>query len=326
MPFQLIMRQHYVPQCYLKMFINKSDKAFYVLNKEDLIKFGNSPKPNVRNPYQIASEKNFYTIDFKLTHPKSILDNLYFLAIERSFQLYEIKYPKIINKVIARENITNEEAFILSYSFIDFKLRNKYYRTNSIEKNKERLFDDVEKDFLTDVRREILTKFNATLEDAQMVFKKLKEEAIQNQHFSKEQHLSGLAEKRQNPESASFKIAKEILKSSWTLIHSDNTDFVTSDNPGYCVDSDENVHNTKFEKGFTFIIPISNQFCLFIDNNKITELLEANPINYFKCNNDLIRLINKGSSYFVNKYIISNNKSTLILLGNQILNVKNKIL
>ena len=313
------MRQHYIPECYLKMFTNKSDKSFYVLNKEDLLKFDNCISPKLRNPRQIASEKNFYSIDFRLTQPNSVLNNYDYLAIEKSFHDYENNYPKIINKLILNKRITAFEAFILSYSFIDFKLRNKYYRINAIENQKEKLFEEVTKNFFTDIRKGTLERFNTTIEEAENVLKKLKNEALENQNYSKEIHLSNLAKNKQDLNSVHFTITNEILFSNWTLLKSESIDFITSDNPGYCVDEDENAHNTKFQNGFSFIIPISSQFCLYIDNRIKIKHSEVKQINYTICNKELVKTINKGSSLYLNKYLVSNNKSTLIQIGDEII-------
>jgi hypothetical protein len=313
------MKHHYIPACYLKMFTNKSDKSFYVINKEDIVKFKKIISPKLRNPRQIASEENFYSIDFKLTQPNSVLNNLDLLAIEKSFHLYEVNYSKILNKLITNKNITWKDAFSLSYSFIDFKLRNKYYRINSIENKKEKLFDDVTKDFFTNVRKSTLKRFNTTLEEAENTLIKIKTEALENHNYSKEIHLSNLAKNKQDINSVLFKITNELFNSNWTLLKTESIDFITSDNPGYCIDKDENAFNTKFQKGFSFIIPIASQYCLYIDNNQKTGFSEFKPINHFICKKDLVDIINNGSSFFVNKYIISNNKSTLIKIEKEII-------
>lgn len=303
------MRQHYLPRCYLYEFCG-FNKSLYSLNIEPF-KYGKIPAPKLKNPVEICCESNFYSVDFDKFLLTEQLANAEKFSVEKGFHWYENDYGRIIKKIKSGLSLNYDDVYTFSYSLIDFKIRNRYWRENGIEAKKHAMIYQS----LTKIENDenVYTRFNISKETAIKTIKLVKDKLYTESSFSKQLHLNGLLHSRNN-NSIQHRIAIILMASVWKLWYSPRGEFITCDNPGICIDHNEQAHNTRFAPGFLYAIPLTPKLCLLIDDrdsdidfsNSETKTLQnviANP--------DVIRLINRSSTFYVNKNVLAYSKEAL---------------
>lgn len=308
------MKQHFLSQCYLNEFAN-SNKQFYALNMKQL-KEGRTPIPRLKRAVEVCYEKDFYTLKFNLFDKYRAWGQEHPYALESSFHWYEKEYPAVIRKITSRKTLTINDAYLLAYALFDFKVRNKYHRNNSIERSRKSLTENASQGVIGELDDEILDRFNIGRERALEVVKIVNKRLSEAPEFAKEMHLHTMLDRKSDANSIQNKVAISLLHSQWNVfIAPPNQQFITSDNPGFCFDKEERVHNTRFDTGYYCVLVLSPKQCLLITDEQpdmnIIENSSSKLVSYKTSSPDFVKLINKASTSFINQYLFANCEQVL---------------
>jgi hypothetical protein len=309
------MKQHFLSQCYLNEFAS-SDKQFYALNM-NLLKIGKQPVPRLKRASEVCYEKDFYTLNFNLINKYQRWGSEQPYALENSFHWYEKGYPAVIKKIVRKQTLTINEAYLLAYAIFDFKVRNKFHRTNAIERQKGTLLKNSFSNITEEITDDVLNRFNIGRDRAIELVKLIDQKLAESPSFGKEMHLYSMLDRKSDPKSAQNKIAISLLRGQWNVyVSPPNSQFITSDNPGFCFDRKENAHNTRFAKGYYCTLPLTPNHCLIITDEypdfSIDESSTTKTLNYKVASEDFVKIINKGAKLFYNQYLFSNNNDVLL--------------
>jgi hypothetical protein len=316
------MKQHYLPQAYLREFCN-SDQKLYTLDL-DLLKHGRDVFSETKTTAEVCRSVDFYKIEGDFKNQFQHMDGLDPMFLEKKFQEYEREYPKIIAKIKARQtSISNQEAELFMYTLIDLKIRNPYFRQSAIEQKKETVMDD-----LFDTYRAELTKLELTNPkqiQRKEVFlaemDKMKDKVMTDKKFAQKAHLSSLVLRHMEEENMQTKIAQHLIQFEWRIFYSHN-DFFTTDNPGVSIDSTDRPQNTKFDKDFFFFMPITPHMCFAVSPKTVDfhyrKDATVKQLHYLDAPKKLVHKINELHGYHITKYLFANNERLINIIAKKI--------
>ena len=115
------MKQHYVPECYLRGFADANDNLFYLYLEG--IKKGWNVYPRRSNTSGVCYQEDYYEVP-KNNHSTVVLDNSENGYVESVLGVNESLYPAIRNKFLLGDNLTREDYIFLSDFIVQLKLRN----------------------------------------------------------------------------------------------------------------------------------------------------------------------------------------------------------
>jgi hypothetical protein len=258
-----IMDQHFLPQCYLNEFC-QNGKLFKI--DCSVLKYYKTPYPREATPASICYGRDFYTLTSEFKEMYRAYKDLDPLFLEKQFHKYENTYPEIIKKINnGNAYLDTSDAIKFLFSCIDIKLRNDYYRDASHFNQKAALLDSVYDQELKE--QELFTKINMRINIDKDSFDNAlsarRNKLLSDPHFNKHTHLMSLISRYQLKSGIHDVIVSNLLFYKWKFFISNNK-FITSDNPGWSLDTNSVVHNTKYDKGFQFIMPITGSRCLAI--------------------------------------------------------------
>lgn len=306
------MDQHFLPKCYLKEFCN-TQKQLYSFNLKAFKTLKRYPKPICTNTSKICYASDFYTIDEELKYSRSSFNIEDPLIIEKHFsKVYESKYPRLIDELKKLKAVLPaQDAAILGFALISIKIRNKFYRENAIAKILPSVIDKISTDYLGQLEKE---------EEWEKFPKLSKEKAIQTVHritmstkndknLSKDLHLlSFLNSQSDEHKSMQIRILKELMKYKWIVVINNNSiPFITTDNPGYCIDELEKVHNTKFSAPFIYAVPLTPKLYLWIDARYTDDVIDEKfkNIYYYNAPEPMVKMYNKASLLNITSHFYS---------------------
>jgi len=307
------MKQHFIPQVYLKEFLNKNGKL-YTLDTA-LLKYGRSVFSEERSTAEVCRSKDFYTLNPSLISTFPHMKDLHRLSIEESFQHYERKYPKIIAKIKAKQQaIPIDDARTLMYTLLDFKIRNVHFRENVVPKAYVAAVEEIIGEYKYGIQHDYLpAALNLSREE---VLKQLDliEKKFKGISSPEDMHLSAIAQRKQETEGIQDKIIEHALGLEWIMFES-NDGFVTNDNPGVSVDSRNRVQNTKFDEDYRYFCPLTPSLCLSFDASRFDQRYKTNKvqkyISYQKCSAQATAQINQLCGYHVNRHIFAQSKEVI---------------
>ncbi|MBL4675831.1 MAG: DUF4238 domain-containing protein [Mucilaginibacter sp.] len=299
--------QHIIPEAYLKGFYNKNNHFFSL--DTNLYSLGKLPSAKKKTAGMVCYKPHYYTLDitFKQQYPAYEGFDPYFL--EKKFHSYEQKFKKIIELFQNRSLVINvNDASMLLYALFDFKVRNNYFRQNIVSRS----YPEVIKKLLNETLdppfnlSEDLTAFKISIENYKNeLFNKLN-----SADSIRATHIVSLI----MPDSLHDRVVSTLLYHEWAVFTSDHG-FFTSDNPGFCLDSADVVHNTKFSEDFFFIFPLTDCCCLVIKDEKIDlkyyEDMNYKNIIYRPAPDDIVKRINNMILKNVNQFIFSSDEDKL---------------
>ncbi|MFI5158982.1 MAG: DUF4238 domain-containing protein [Sphingobacteriales bacterium] len=311
------MKQHYVPKCYLNEFAS-TDGNLYALDFP-LLNQGRKPQIRPKTPAQIAYEPDFYTLDTNLPFGYSKLSKEKPYVIEQDiFWRYEREYPFIIQQIRNRRPLPREQAELFIYALISIKLRNKFILNPEKQKALLRKVIAEGKEDMIEKSMELYPEM--TREQKLAVIEDVEKKIIDNDKFVKGANLSALLERETGKRAIIRDIATKLINCQWKIIESDfSALFTTTDNPGFCIDSQSQPYNTKFDDCI-FVFPLTPVLCLTVSDKANDFVYQQNPTYkpfiYETGNADLITAINHTGTIFCNRYVLSQTKQTLnSLLG-----------
>jgi hypothetical protein len=297
-------KHHFVPECYLKNFLNKN--MLYTLNLSNLKK-GYSNCIKEANPSMICYLEDYYKIENEILINRFNLDNQDTLFVETTvLTSLEQEYPKLYQKIINSGELNYEEAVDFSEFIVQIKLRNPYYLENSISKNKIEWLNSSMEDIYTEITNDPKF-FNINDELKELAFRIVKEDNLNEIGSDKKLQLSSLLRRHFKDVNEEDKIRDAIIKNQWILLCAPENGpyFITTDNPGFSItDFDDKIYNSRFKDGFLFHFPLSPKFCLLISDiekgenqndgeQKIIDHVNVDAIGVIKINDCSIQRTNK---------------------------------
>ena len=311
----LHMDQHYLPKCYLNEFTN-SDGTFYALNNE-LFKREKSVYIQHKTPAKVCYAPDYYTLDMKVPPTYAHLNQEDTLVLERElFWRYENEYPQILKMIKNQRSLTYSQAELLIKALISIKLRNKFIRDEYMGEQHQNMIRQIFSDHLISTVYDTKKHYpQYTEEQIVDAINSVKIRATSDPEFIKMLHLTGLIDRERNPQSVINAAAKKFLNCTWLIVESDfSATFITTDNPGYCVDRTDSVHNVKLAD-CTLVFPLTPLLCLMISDKVPDQEIQSNILNkrlvYRQVDSAMINGINSSSLYYFSRYIFAQTSQTL---------------
>jgi hypothetical protein len=301
-------KHHFVPECYLKNFL-KGGK-FYALDIRK-VQSGLNEFPRVSQPGGICYLEDYYRIDQPTKRGNFNLEAFDALYIESTvLRNLDEKYHAIYEKLILGDPLPIQDATDLCDFMVLLKVRNPYWLTKVIEKNKDSWIDDsIDKIF--EKRLNENYPFKHIPEEIQkMVFDHVRGSTKENPSFSKEMQLFGIIQRHLDESSRNLELRKNLVDSSWSIILAPEGGpyFVTTDNPGFSIGKDGQTYNTKFTQGFFYQLPLSPIHCLIIGDewkeNTLTEKHSYKTITLGRVDSSMVIRLNDNAIRVANKLLI----------------------
>ncbi len=301
---------HIVPKTYLKNFTQSNGKLFRL--KKD-----NSVSPKIRNvhPSEICYKRGFYQLSNAIPFNKTITYDSNILE-DRGF-LYENKLAKLIAKLLRpTEQLAIEEAYELATIFVDIKMRNSFVREHSYSSENIAMSID---NILAEQNRETLLpiaeKAGVPFEQVKYFTEGMKREWLTNKDIPKELHNLSLLRNKEHPSSTRQLVYNKLAWGQWIVFRTTlNDQFITSDNPGYCKDQENRIHNTKFGGDCEFFFPLDPYHYLVIiaKGNQVKTLPTFQEVNYRYAENSWVKGVNQANWMIANKEIYGTNENSLL--------------
>lgn len=306
------MDQHYVPRVYLKQFEN-SRKMLYTLPNSA---HKHSPRAKEVSRSQIGYLPNFYTI-----HNAHSLWRLGLTdkdAIEKEFNArVENRFEKLIAKLLSPSQMLSlEHAEEVLLMLLSLKQRNPVFRQafqnpELILKMFNRRFDEVFKHrstFEEILKREGRMNFDGFVEYGRNYIHQIAHDPNTPQNI----HTEGIVKLHQQEESVAKEVASALLGCEWFIFETTpQRPFITSDNPGFCIDNNEQVHNLNFADSAGFIFPLTPRQILLITAHFTDQVGRVKQIHRRPAKPDLVEIINRGTFTVSYKKVMSNDENAL---------------
>ncbi len=300
-------KHHFVPECYLRNFLD--NRIFFTLDIRKVQK-GYDERISYSNPSKVCYFENYYSINDKI-FGDSDFDEL-FVESEVLKNLEDI-YPTLYKKMIYGNQFLIEDCVLTSDFIVQLKLRNPYWFNNEQVKIKKNIVKDITlKDLELDTGFEsIPIEFKKNILNAVLEGIKI------DPAFDKRLQLNSLIRRYNSEVELNKRHRNAIVNCKWIILIAPEKGpyFITSDNPGVSVDNNKLVYNTKFDKNFTFYLPLSPQYCLCITDFEKDNVLEKNHpfkvIEKLQINRDLVFGINNTLIQLINKLLIAVDESYL---------------
>lgn len=306
------MKQHYVPRVYLKQFEN-SGKLLWMMPNH-FHKY--SPRVREVSRGQVCYEHDFYTI----TNPSSLirLGQTDKNIIEKVFNArVENRYGKLITKLLKPGSVISyKEAEEILKVLFSFKQRNPVFRQalhnpeftmklfnkrlNEIVAHRATLSDILEK--------EGSMNFDQFIEYGRNYMYKF----AQDPNSSRQIHTEGIVKFYRDEDGAVKQIINGLMAYEWHILESKPAfPFITSDNPGFCIDTKEKIHNLNFGDIYCFCFPFTPIHSLMISAEFKNKYIRQKQIHSLKAGPELVKIINRGTFQVSYKNVLGNDVSTL---------------
>lgn len=245
-------KHHYVPQCYLKNFMEGG--RFYTLDIRKVQK-GYNEFPKISQPKKICYIENFYTIEPEYHGTIFGLDAYDRLSIETSIlHRLENRYLSIFNQLKSKSGtLPLSDVIDLCDFIIQLKLRNPYWLRETIDKYKEAWIDQS----IESLREKYMKNpqfQHIPQQIRELIIDTVRAEQKSNLHFSKQMQLHSLVMRYSDQSSQNKKFRNVLVNCEWLIFEAPQNGpyFITSDNPGVSRKKDGLFYNTNFSDGFMF--------------------------------------------------------------------------
>lgn len=293
-------KHHYVPQIYLKRFSYNNSGDLFTLKHN--LKYS---KVVSRNKSQICYEKNRYKFDNSeifaelQTNDKNIIEKNKF-----DYENFDLKF--LFDKIDYGQPIFKSEFKKLVYIILNIKFRNPRFSADfiNLSLNNYSIFEGE----LNLMRKQAINFCAINGIDPKIVDKAMQiiTEKHKDINYSKNAYLKTILDET----SISENFIEELLHWDLEVFQTEyNKPFITSDNPGYTVDSSDKTFNTNFGKAQIFAFPISPKSMFVLkkrSNQKDLDIYKRYKKR--KAKNDLVLKFNLGTMRMANEMILSNLK------------------
>ena len=307
-------KHHYVPECYLKSFVDHKNNFWYVNRKECKIK--------LTMPSKVCYEEDAYKIRTEDTIINNKLKDYY--DIERfAFRIHENNYQKLLNKIKKiQSSIINLDVFeykLFLEILLTIKRRNPSSRNALISQfSNSYSADESAQEFynyLLEVEPEIIHKVNLLEE-----IKTYLNNQSRNKNFLYDMYLLAYLN------TTEFNVIKNIIEDffklkQFVLISDSNKEFITSDNPGF-TQIENLVYNVGgFGNSYEFYFPLTPKLCFYLNSNNKNSNIKAKEIMIrpLSVSSDTVEAINLNSYQMCNKKIFALSKNSLQIIEKKLL-------
>ena len=308
------MKQHFLPEVYLKEFRNK-ERKLHCLDCY-LLKHGRQGFDEPKYPSEVCRSKDFYTLKPSFWTKNPEMAGLPSLYIEKSFHSYETEYPKLIAKIKAKQKaLPIKDTHLLIHIILDLKIRNEYFRKKVVPTALKDILETEISKLKNEIEQDREGRFSANAGKQFEIFsEKVRREYIESTEQHSESHLAHIAMTRDKNNEMHLKLSEHLPNFQWK-VYTSNHGFITTDNPGFSFDYNEVIHNTKFDKGVVIFFPLTPSMCLSINTTKIDlrfqKIKAQKVITYQKATDELINFINDNHKYHISRYVFSDNADTI---------------
>ncbi|QDK81465.1 DUF4238 domain-containing protein [Spirosoma sp. KCTC 42546] len=305
--------QHIVPKVYLEGFTKQNGKFFKL--RIDLDK---RPNPREFHPSQVCYRPDYYKFENNSFLTKYKINDLNIL--ENYGFLYENTLGNIIEKISSAPCLSFEDVSILSEALLDIKLRNDYFRKSIYNtEHVGQVFDKVVEELIIaeDKINPLLQAGNITFDRFIEIKEKIKENIVPNASYQKDLHNSSILQNKIAHNSVRQDIINKITRANWIVLETTmNHQFITSDNPGFCMDSSSHIHNTKFGEDFAFFFPLNPYKTLlissFVKEENSSHTSSVKNLKYILVNQDWVKGINQGIMHMAVREIYAAHEQSLL--------------
>lgn len=141
----------------------------------------------------------------------------------------------------------------------------------------------------------------------------MQKDILSDPQFAKHSHLATMMARETKGSAIQEKFVQTMICYKFKLLISYG-DFITSDNPGWFISSNNSLHNIKFDKDFHYLIPITPRHCLSISYNNLDNEYIKNPsqkrIYATYVDAETITTLNRLSIDHFTNYLFASNKLT----------------
>ena len=299
-------KHHYVPECYLKSFVDYKN-IFWYRNR-------NESKTKLTMPSKVCYEEDAYKIRTEETIINNQLKDFY--DIERfAFRNHENNYQKLLNK------IKKTQSSVVNFDVIEYKLfleilltikrrnptsRNtlisQFSNSYSAEESAQEFYD-----YLLEIEPEIIKKENL-LEEIKSYLKN----QSNNKKFLYDMYLSAYLNTKE------YHVIENIIElflnfNQFILISDSIKEFITSDNPGFTQIEDMLYSAGGFANNFEFYFPLTPNLCFYINSNKKNSNVSSKEIliHPLSISTDTVDAINFNTYQMCNKKTFALSKNSL---------------
>lgn len=308
--------QHYVPQAYLKRFLNSNDKVFR------LPKQISKPPTQVKefSPAATGYLPNFYVVKDEIQLLKRGLEDVN--HIEKHLAAHQdAQCSKLLDQLVNARALPIKDAFESLLLILSFKERNPVLRNDLADKAiarevYESNFYKLEVKF-RELRATSFSHLTDKEFDDHLADTKTQMYArIEHENFATNAHNEHLLSFFDSGDTLVHHIARALLDWKWFLYEVPaSTPFITSDNPGFTTDRMAQPHNLGFSEAVGFCFPLSPIHCLAIVNEFDREpapSAEYKRIHRLIPEAEWITIVNKSTYVISYKFIYSSNQTPLI--------------
>lgn len=298
------IKHHFVPQIYLKRFcLNKNGDLFVLKSKTKY-----PEKVKICNKSQICYEPHRYTFDnSKIIKELKIEDpNI----IEKTCFSYEnFDLENLFDKIDHHRKFFKTEFEKLIRILIDIKLRNPVFseRFNDFDPTSESSLKEIEKTKNLAIDYCIGKGFKEDLVDLaiQEVQKKFRDD-----NYKQNVYRNGIFSNNEVKEELIQKLLDWEADVYYT---SYENPFITSDNPGFTLNSKNEIFNTEFDFIDAFVFPISPKSILILRKSDKKSLEIYQNIQYKKTNIKTLLSLNQATVSSSKEIIIGQSKEQLLI-------------
>lgn len=299
------LKHHYVPECYFKTFLNSQKQMWRKSN--------GTSKSYLCNPAQVCYEIGINEIKTpEILKNNQLVDSLH---IEKySFVKQENNYHKTVKKLIVHSSVpfavSKDQYRLFVETLVTIKRRNPKTRTEIINAftngyNSEGAVEEFKK-YLIEESKKLGIELDIDLDDYVKEYLKSKAGNLQWKH---DMYLTG------HLKSDSYDVINKITNQLYNLkqvilLSQSNTQFITSDNPGFVKKENMILSIGGLVSPFEFYFPLSPSACLYV-NSEIQESssLTEKLIHSTVISQQEVTMINKFTSFVSNKMLFANNKT-----------------
>lgn len=140
----------------------------------------------------------------------------------------------------------------------------------------------------------------------------MKQEILGDPDFAKHSHLATMMGRETAGSAIQDKFVQTMIRFKFKLMISYG-EFITSDNPGWSIGQDNQLHNIKFDEDFHYLVPLTPKHCLSISYNDLDNDYARNPstkkIYAAYVDDETIAIINRLSVDHFSNYLFASDKA-----------------
>ena len=303
----LRLDHHYVPQCYLRKFLPTGLPELYYLSTDV-----QSYKRRVRraSPKSVCFEPGLYKIETDEVRKQTPDGDSLFIE-RRAFPYEKKEFMDLIDVLKeGRPSIISVRAKRLVSILMDIKRRNIYVRdaltdAASIEGFKQQ--------YLKEVNDWVIAEGQTPeVERSAKVHRENLHRKFSDERFRRDLFRSALISNIDRPPQSVLQVLKQVEDYRFEVARTDMSyPLITSDNPGFCLMSDNSVYPLKFSNDMTvFCFPLTPTMLLSLVRPAESRSV-FKSITMRKLPPEMVTRFNIATLTTSNHYVYSNSKSTL---------------